>query len=230
MTPNSNACPRISTVLTKAKEQAGYVKELKKAAPFIEKAISITGATGTLNNVKAVTGWMDILYSRICHNMPLPCKDSKCITKSDASVIGEVSTYIINHEYDVNASGSGYEPAKLTAGPLLNELLEFQEKMVKGDASAPLYLHFSGHDTTLVPIMAALQNHFSTYAPYASHIIFELLESTSVSGDFYIRAFYNNKALVLPGCWKTVCPFKTYKSLIDNHLTIKDVSKECAAK
>jgi len=230
MVPNSAACPRITSLLSKAKEQSGYVKELKKASSFVEKAISITGATGTLNNVKAVTAWMDILYSRICHNFPLPCKDSKCVTKNDAAVIGEVGTYIINHEYDVNASGSGYEPARLTAGPLLNELLEFQEKMVNGDASAPRYLHFSGHDTTLVPIMAALQSHFPSYAPYASHIIFELYESESNSGNFYIRALYNNKALVIPECWNTLCPFKTYKNLINSHLTIKDVSKECTAK
>jgi len=229
--PNSGACPRINQLHKIARQQSGWEKELKKTTPIINKAVSITGTKGSsLDSPNAVTSWLDVLYTRLCNDMPLPCKGNECITKGEANTIGDVATYIVNHEYDVNTSGCGYEAAKLTAGPMLQELLGFQEKMIGGDPAAPRYVHFSAHDTTLIPLMAALQNHAPDYIPYASTIIFELFESKVNNGNFFIRAMLNNKPLLIPGCWNTVCPFNSFKHLVDTHLTIKDASKECASK
>jgi len=140
--PNSAMCPRVNTMRAVAQRQPNWVQWKKKLTPIVNRMVEITGMTNTsLNNPDSAVQWMDILFARKCHNMPYPCNGSNCITEDDVSVIGDASTFMINNMFDVNASGSGYEAAKLVAGPMLQELLEFMEKMVNGQ-NVPRYLHF----------------------------------------------------------------------------------------
>jgi len=228
MVPNTKMCPRLETLRTIAKKQPEWVQVTKKLQPIVDRMVSITGTAKTLlDTPNAAIQWMDILYARLCHGMPLPCSGSNCITEDDVAAIGDASTFMVNSVYGVNASGSGYEPARLIAGPILHELLDFMDKMVNGNKNVPRYLHFSGHDTTIQPLMAALQNNFPEYMPYISQLIIELYQDSS-SKEFFVRAMYNNKQLVLPDCWSTICPYTVFKNMIETHYTINDVEKECA--
>jgi len=225
--PNSAMCPRISQLQRIAQKQPDWVQMTKKIAPVIDKLVYMTDTEQTsLNNPNSAVQWMDILNARMCHKMPLPCNKTTCITEDDASIISEASVFMVNNMFDVNKSGSGYEAAKLVAGPMLNELLEFMEKMVNGVSNTPRYLHFSAHDTTILPLMAAFQSKMDDYPPYASTFIVELYQSLN-DNEYYVRAMYNNKVLTIPDCWKTLCPYSTFKNMIQEHYTIKNVAMEC---
>jgi len=226
--PRSNMCPRIKTLQKVFSRQPGWVQKMKTLKPIMEKIIAITGTsqTQTLNNVEAVTPWFDILFARRCHGMPLPCKGSNCVTEKEADLVADAAMYSMGMALDVNASGTGYEASRLSTGPMLRELLEFMQRMVNGDRTVPRYLHFSGHDTTVIPLVVAMQYRLEEYPPYASALLVELYQSSNTK-EYYVRMLFNNKPLVLPDCWSTMCPFSVFKNMIDKHFTIRDVEKEC---
>ena len=58
---------------------------------------------------------------------------------------------------------------------------------------------FSGHDSTLVPVLCALGLYNDEWPPYASYLAIEVAESTTVAGDFFVRVLYNDKEMPLPG-------------------------------
>jgi len=89
-----------------------------------------------------------------------------------------------------------------------------------------LVIYTFAHDTTVIPLVAALQNKLPEYPPYASAFLFELYQSAETK-DYFVRAIYNNKVLILPDCWKAVCPYSVFKNMILSHYIIKDVAYEC---
>jgi len=60
-------------------------------------------------------------------------------------------------------------------------------------------MFFSGHDSTLVPVLCALGLYDDTWPPYASYLAIEVAESTAVAGDLFVRVIYNDREMPLPG-------------------------------
>jgi hypothetical protein len=62
-------------------------------------------------------------------------------------------------------------------------------RAVHQNASTEKAAFFSGHDTTLLPILAALGNSFNIWPPYASLMRIELLTGMQDSFFFFLQ-FY----------------------------------------
>ncbi|KAH0471741.1 MAG: hypothetical protein KVP17_001252 [Porospora cf. gigantea B] len=81
------------------------------------------------------------------------------------------------------------------------------------NGSFPKFLLYSAHDTTVMPILAALDIWNATgetriYSPYASMLNFEYYEK---AGEFFVRIVYNGEVITprLQGCEdKVVCPIE----------------------
>jgi len=110
------------------------------------------------------------------------------------------------------------ELKRLKGGPFLKNLIENCEKSAKGELTPEnrkLFM-FSGHDTTVAPILHTLDLFNPPVAPpYAAMIIFELfLRDTPV-----IRISYKNESnsepyvLQVPGC-DLLCPLDTFRELL----------------
>ena len=59
---------------------------------------------------------------------------------------------------------------------------------------------FSGHDSTLVPVLCALGIYDNTWPPYASYLALEIAESNVDSTQLFVRAIYNDKEMIIEGC------------------------------
>ncbi|CAM9953409.1 unnamed protein product [Pylaiella littoralis] len=104
------------------------------------------------------------------------------------------------------------EMARLSLGPFVAELLTLvgargHETGVPeaNMPSTPKLAIFSGHDSTLVPILAALKIYDDVWPPYASYISLDVAEDQD--GERRVRVVYNGKEAVLPGAegpWITV--------------------------
>lgn len=77
-----------------------------------------------------------------------------------------------------------HEVLRLGIGMLLQRLLDNMQAAVSSpsvasQAPSRLYL-FSGHDSSLMPLLAVLGQQASTWPPFASHMVFELWQSRMV--------------------------------------------------
>jgi hypothetical protein len=74
------------------------------------------------------------------------------------------------------------------------------------------FLLYSGHDTTLIPILVALQVDTMEWPPYASMMLIELFD---MSGKNYVRITYNGQVLPLRFCGsETLCDFDTFSGYL----------------
>lgn len=88
----------------------------------------------------------------------------------------------------------------LGMGRLLQELVQNMESCITGSSSEKLHL-FSGHDTTVVPLLAAFGMELDHWPPYASHVELELWQcpSDSNTSAYYVRVVYNGDEVTWPG-------------------------------
>jgi acid phosphatase len=78
--------------------------------------------------------------------------------------------------------------------------------VVSGEDKDLKYALFSGHDTTIAPLVSLLGNFDGFWPPYASNLVFELSEE---NGNHFVRVFYNDKEITVPGCPSMQpCPWK----------------------
>ncbi len=80
---------------------------------------------------------------------------------------------------------------RYSIGPFFNNVVRMMRNVEKGSA-APLWAHYSAHDSTLVAVFAALDNAVSYWPPYASHVELELWQD---DGDhsFYVQVVVNGR-------------------------------------
>ena len=91
----------------------------------------------------------------------------------------------------------------------------------------PKFVLYSGHDTTIMPFLAALgtqemfpgANWFydGKWVPYASMILLELWAIDAAGGDgkreFAVRMLFQGKEVHIPGCYAALCPVSEFMKL-----------------
>jgi hypothetical protein len=140
---------------------------------------------------------LDIIMAHVCHRTPLRGLRG-CLDPWAASDL-----YDALEENGMRAvkEDDYLRGVKLKMHPLLHEIAE---RMIKQSSkqSQLKFVLYSGHDTTIEPLAAALGFSSGTWARYASRIVFELYQNTKSSGKFSIRVLYNGYVVtpLLPFC------------------------------
>jgi hypothetical protein len=102
--------------------------------------------------------------------------------------------------------------AQAGIGYLLQEIVEDFILPVTTGTSPYKLLLFSGHDTTLLPILAAFDLWDGVvWAHYASQMQLEIYEKNS---SFYLRFIYNGIAFTIPGCPDELCDWDIFYSIV----------------
>jgi hypothetical protein len=114
---------------------------------------------------------------------------------------------------------------RLKGGPFLQLLVDHYTNLQQGEEVKKLYM-YSGHDTTVAPILHTLDIFNGIAPPYCSMIIFELFEQEGLQ----VKISYKNTTdtafpLVLPGCTE-LCPLEQFKALTSK-LRPTNVKEEC---
>eukprot|EP00026_Physarum_polycephalum_P006185 Phypoly_transcript_06226.p1 GENE.Phypoly_transcript_06226~~Phypoly_transcript_06226.p1 ORF type:complete len:140 (+),score=10.98 Phypoly_transcript_06226:1323-1742(+) len=123
--------------------------------------------------------------------------------------------------YQLNNS----ELAILQLGSFVTELVENIQAFIKGE-EMPKYLVFSGHDTTVGPLLAAINAYDGQWPPYASHIELELWNN---AGDYYIQLKYQGEPIVLSSCSTALCPLDQFLTHVDPVVSI-NYKQACVAQ
>mmetsp|Transcript_10500 Transcript_10500/g.15166 ORF Transcript_10500/g.15166 Transcript_10500/m.15166 type:complete len:108 (+) Transcript_10500:1-324(+) len=92
-------------------------------------------------------------------------------------------------------------------------------------ASQLRFLHLSGHDTTVYPLLAGLQAFDGKQPAYASHVVFELYEDE-------VKVSYQDAPLALPWCpGKEVgtCKWSTFANYFTSYCPVSSFNATCTA-
>jgi len=211
--PNYNKCPRITKIQNRVHESKPYrdfeasVNDFKNDLAKKLKYINATVASG-------FPRWEQIydnFYCRRAHGYPLP----EGFTKDYVDHIIEVA----EKEYTFILADREY--VELGMSPLFTRLKTLLKNRVNGVDNDLKYALFSGHDTTLAPLLSLLGVYDGKWPSYASNLIFELSQRADTS-EWILKLIYNGKELFISGCpLEQSCPWKTFDSAT-SQFEIKD--------
>jgi len=168
----------------------------------LDPAYSVFDGNQTSLN-KTITEVADALYSRLCETAsPSLClsggfkKKRKCLTDDEASaLLAEADRYYCARYV---GDDGGSHANTISTYPFVHELLAGLATAT--DAATPAFRLYSGHDTVVAPLAAALGFFDCRWPALASHVVFELYQSHANGGDRLLRVLYNGRPVAVPLC------------------------------
>eukprot|EP00761_Pharyngomonas_kirbyi_P008379 gb/GECH01008390.1/.p1 GENE.gb/GECH01008390.1/~~gb/GECH01008390.1/.p1 ORF type:complete len:414 (+),score=73.68 gb/GECH01008390.1/:1-1242(+) len=198
MYPNHGFCPILSTLQDKITHSPEYIQYMQEHEPLREKLAQVFNVTP--DELGTWTSLLDAFTCLQSHNKPIP---------------GKISQHMIDEVYEISGWRMGAfvnntDFVKYGVGKLVKELINNMEYSFKHPN--PKFRLYSGHDTTIGPLLGALGIYNNTWPPYTSHIVLELFKDARKS-EYFVRVKYNGKERILPGCSHEFCKFETFKSI-----------------
>ncbi|KAL6062393.1 Acid phosphatase, prostate, variant 2 [Balamuthia mandrillaris] len=224
-----NYCPTYNQRLQKEHQTKEWQTLFKNNAEFLTYLSKMTGASVSLPKFYDI---YDALYVlNVHHKLTLNISEETLQRVEDLANTVES----INHRWDVLGN--------LGASPLINETLYHMNKVISGDDDAKKYIHWSGHDVTLMSVASAYQldryySKFNIIPTYASAFALELYQEDDGENPTYsVRLLFKlgNETdftpYVIPGCSDTICNMDLYTKAVKTNAivgdSIRDWCKEC---
>eukprot|EP00871_Galdieria_phlegrea_P004431 jgi/Galph1/498/GphlegSOOS_G5156.1 len=198
--PNSYICPRI-------KDMYRYARKLlsERSEEFL-----IPELQSERWNVKTPLDLIrlrDVIISREAHGLPpLVAADGSILPEEQIVERGQRAMNNLVLGYDEKLRE---ESLRLSGGMLVKELMENMRKSVKGTQPYKCML-YSGHDTTLLPLLCMLDIYDDEWPSFGSFLSFEVFSDSQ--GSFYVGVFYNGKQCRIPKCEDAIfCPWERFE-------------------
>ncbi len=139
---------------------------------------------------------------------------------------------------------------RLAIGPLLSELRDIIISRVNNipETKDLKFAIFSGHDSTMVPLLTIFNAFERRWPNFNTHLVFELFESkekswfyklfSSAQDNYYVRVKCDDKIIELPECQKddrhhpndkSLCTLNVFLDLVDSYIP-KNYVQECLDK
>lgn len=205
--PNWNICPIYESYIRDAFLTPQYQQFYNERVVPLYANLSI--ALGyDVDSYEDIEQIHDCLVVHACHEQPIPSG----VTDLLFAEVMQVETYSYKAIYNYPDPITN---AKAGIGYFLQELVS-QMLPALGQGSGPVYkmLFFSGHDTTVMPILSAFQQWDGLWAMYASQMQFEIYQNQTNSSDYKIRIAYNGRNILVPGCSGALCDWNTFYSYV----------------
>jgi hypothetical protein len=152
-----------------------------------------------LQDVLYVADWLFI--SKI-YNVPAPAG----LNEQDQKDIMEAGAWAFQAEMKIP------QIVTLTGARLLATISHYlhtgQEQTTKLK-----YVLLSGHDSSIMSVLSAMQAPVSTWPPYASDVNFLLFETPDKK--YYVKISYNNQPVKIPACGGAICSLEQLDKLAD---------------
>jgi len=210
MTPNPNICPALNNAnnrLMNTSEYKVWNNTVYGIINYIAKVYNVSDS-----DLPDISGLWDAFGARMCHNKYIPQQISY-------SMLQDIE-YLTN--YALNYLWSDYEYGRLGSGMLLQEINDRILEFLKGE-SKTLLVYYSGHDSTVGPLMGTL-GFTNGWPPYASHVEIELWSDSH--SNYFVQVKYNGQSYQLPGCSAIMCPLDQFEAFVSTRIPT-DFDKEC---
>ena len=217
--PNEKICPRLTEMRTRNEQSMDYklrvdqTHEANILRKFQHDVLKVPQADQDMDAI-------DCLMTTMCTDRPLPdavndFRPDYIPVEADEEPIlglqqaGDYGTNLLSRlftfdaeKYTYNLKANDAEYAKLGIQPLWYEIMEKIQPHLERKEHAVKMSVFSGHDTTIMPLLVALDSNLwddKDWPPYASMIVLEIHEVTTdhslFPSKFAFRLVYNGNVL-----------------------------------
>jgi Histidine phosphatase superfamily (branch 2) len=231
--PNERICPRLVEITSQNMASDDYqtlIADHEQVRAFIQDVLQPPDDSADMDTI-------DCLMTTICTDRPLPTPlndygrtttdqldDDEWSERYGTDRFQRLYEYGVQ-KYTYNLKANQAEYAKLGMGPLWYEIIQQWRSVmslvpVADDNSSdnsdahdriPKLHIISGHDTTIMPLLAALDPNLwpdSEWPSYASLLVMELWhqpddndpDNDTNGGSFQFRLVYNGRVLTMAGC------------------------------
>lgn len=205
--------------------RSGFVSSF--SAPFGQRSSTIRDLQAvqriaerlgvTFENLPRLSHIFDVAMTHFCHGLAVGCLGALFV-RDVFDVIGEAGRLAVS---DVHYQ----RLARLKVQPLLYEIAHRMKRQLQSDVSVPKFVLYSGHDSTIEPLAAAIGVSNGMWPRYASRLIFELYTPTGEAGSSTaasIRVLHNGKDVTrqLSFCKdirsSSFCPFNVFLDFVSD--------------
>ncbi|GAN09533.1 phosphoglycerate mutase-like protein [Mucor ambiguus] len=177
----------------------------------------------------SANGILDTLVAAKAHGFKLPLD-------IDDGILRDLEEIVVKEWFYGHMASA--EVRRLGLGRLMGVIRDRMSLREKGGADDDEKLKlaiYSGHDTTVAPLLIILNAFDDRWPPFGSAILFELFKQKE-SDQHFVRVKYNENTLELPGCQakgdhkqgdKSLCTFEAFKRIVRDQVPA-DWEKECA--
>mmetsp|Transcript_6802 Transcript_6802/g.9402 ORF Transcript_6802/g.9402 Transcript_6802/m.9402 type:complete len:438 (+) Transcript_6802:29-1342(+) len=202
------SCPKLKEIKKQDESLSEWKQTHSEHADLLEELSSLLG---TSVNLKDVTGIVNLINAEKIHQKP----SLDGITEVMYNRMVKLTDWIFRKKFPSKEAG------KLGAGLLVKEIRDRMERTISahknGAVANERFVLFSGHDGTLLALMAALDLSHLDVPHYASHFTFELYHiedgDGDTSNDYSIQILYNNYPVTLPNC-TDMCEWNDFTEII----------------
>ncbi|KAJ1970601.1 hypothetical protein H4R35_005768 [Dimargaris xerosporica] len=231
-------CPRLLALVQQAQASPAYRQHQQEQQPLRDQYNRILGTQGLPGYAEHFRHYGDLVTTQLCHWRPLQCHpDHGCITPGMAAHAVRNGGWEYGHLYRDSAEAA--EIVRLKIGWLMRDLyprwlqMARQPQVPRQHGSydyaygSPIFELYSGHDSTLAPLLGLLGQIDLAWPPYASQILFEFWQTASNAQQTYVRVLYNGDVLQSSRCDFSRCPLDQFLQLMEAHLPLN--ATECQA-
>ncbi|GMI38051.1 hypothetical protein TeGR_g4455, partial [Tetraparma gracilis] len=173
--PNNKICPRMTELQTNARASEDYLAYIN-SPEIVELTAILTEDLGGADWTHA----LDCQMTAVCNDRPIPAAIDDFQSDDDNSIFNRITAHASWLHFAVYDYQDA-EYAKIAMAPLLGNILKRSllpslTAATKADMkaqAAPLLALYSGHDTTVMPMLSALEMSAGDWAPYASLVTIE---------------------------------------------------------
>ena len=155
-----------------------------------------------IQSIKDLFNIGDNLNVRERNGVPFP----KGLSDEDAKTIIYLSDWLQAQQFKPKQIGNFF------GNEFLVKLREDMQKAINNTQQYK-YILYSGHDSSILPVMSALGVPLDLNPPYASHIDFELYRDDN---SYYVQVLFNGNSVVLSGEDMSKCSFENFIKVVEN--------------
>eukprot|EP00466_Bigelowiella_natans_P007296 jgi/Bigna1/138065/aug1.42_g12773 len=239
---NKKACPNLGEKFKEGREY--YARntpaQALKLRYQLQDSLS-SAACSTLSVGNSKDDWKgnnliptnDALKCLSAHGMPLPSWADHQLAKDAHSCAGTQIAYLM--QKDGKDSSFRTEVSRLGIGRFLALISSSMEDFITCKPESKTMKLYSGHDTTVLPVLISYQLFNGTWPSFCSSIVWEL-HRHKTTGNHYVRVLYDFKPMsLLPVTTSGIAqtgssafvPFDKFKALT-NSLSPTDFESECS--
>jgi len=199
-------CPRFTQLHKEVLEESVFMKNIYNENRELFEYIS-NNVGENITDIVHLDYIFDTLLIESIYDMALPPWTKKVFPGGKFEELRDLSFTVdtFNHEMK-----------RLKGGPFVKELVEHFDSVADNTLSPPnrKVFMYSGHDTTVAPVLHTLGVFNMIAPPYASMVVVELLDRAGL----VVRVSYKNDSstaphvLTIPGC-EELCPLHMFKNL-----------------
>jgi len=199
-------CPRFTELHTEVLENSQFMRNIYKENSDLFEYISASVGENITDIVKLDYIFDTLLIENI-YGMELPQWTKKVFPGGKFEELRDLSFTVDTFNQEMK---------RLKGGPFVKEMVEHFDSVADKSLTPPnrKVFMYSGHDTTVAPVLHTLGVFNMIAPPYASMVVVELLDRQGL----VVRVSYKNDSseqphlLTIPGCTQ-LCPLHRFKDL-----------------